>query len=113
MIGVAFLSVPSAGGIIGSSLDFASGLIMPKSLFPFSTTWTLYRNGQVFDSGSETVAFTDSGIDGWSRSYHAYGSSMDFAPAGVTDPRGFYMFKTVELDINGDGYEVLIPFVVY
>ena len=100
----------------GSSPDFASGPIIPNSLFPISALGTTFRNGSPLPAfsafgvppldGSLNPPFN---VDGHSHFPLNYIDNADFN--GV-DPEGTYVYSVSLRDTAGNGWDVSVPFQV-
>ncbi len=115
---LAMMNVPGFGLILpaqGSSPDFASGPIIPNSLFPITTIGTTFRNGSplpAFSSGSiPPLNGVDHplNVDGHSHFPQFYIDNADFN--GV-EPEGVYEYTISLRDTAGNGWDVTAPFVV-
>jgi hypothetical protein len=111
-----WMNIPTPG-VTGSSPDFASGKIIPNSLFPTHDQGQTYRNGKLFNPnlGSFDVPPLDASIgfnvDGHSHIPIFYAENADFGPPG-TKMNGAYELRISILDVNGNGYNIQADFTV-
>jgi hypothetical protein len=118
---LAFMVVPTPRTRnIGSSPDFASGPIIPNSLFPIAVTGVAYRNGQVFDPALADfdVPAIDGppvdppiDVDGFSHFPIFSADNADFGPTGTPLP-GLYRYRLSMLDSTGNGWNISAYFVI-
>ena len=114
---LAMMNVPGFGVIPpaqGSSPDFASGPIIPNSLFPISTIGTTFRNGSALPAisvgqvpplnGSLNPPFN---VNGHSHFLQFYIDNADFN--GV-DAEGTYLYSVTLRDTAGNGWDVSCAF---
>jgi len=105
-------------GTIGSSPDFASGPIIPNSLFPIHVYGVTYRNNQVWNSG---VASFDVPpltsklscpffVDGHSHFPIFLVDSYVFGPGGPI--HGHYEYRVAMTDATGNGWFITVRFTV-
>ena len=116
---LAMMNVPGFGltpPAQGSSPDFASGPIIPNSLFPITAIGTTFRNGSPLPASSTTAVPPLDGslnppfnVDGHSHYPQFYIDNADFN--GV-DPDGTYAYVVSLRDTAGNGWDVSVPFVV-
>jgi hypothetical protein len=106
----AYIVIPDPG-VTGSSLDFASGPIIPNRLFPITDDTDLLQNGIIVDPefDGETTALT--GFDGYSHTTAFFASHAGFFPPGSELP-GSYEFRSVLRDAEGNGWNISVPFEV-
>ena len=110
-----FMLLPGAGSVTGSSPDFASGPILPLSLFPLSLSGGTYTNGTLNDALADfqVPALSDvagfAGIGGHSHIPFFFVDNFDFASSPVT---GNYEYRLSILDASGNGYQVVAGFEV-
>jgi hypothetical protein len=119
-IWLAFMVVPARTGTApeGSSPDFASGPIIPNSLFPIDVTGSSERDGVAFSTlAAFSVPALDASldppfaVDGHSHFPIFIADNIDFGPAG-TDPAGRYEWTITLLDRTGSGWEATVRFTV-
>jgi hypothetical protein len=114
---VVWMVIPNPG-TTGSSPDFASGPIIPNSLFPIHIAGTSYRNGAVWDPfiGTFDVPALNAidppfSVDGSSHFPVFFADNMDFAPPG-TNANGAYTYRWRLTDTSGNGWDVSASFTV-
>jgi hypothetical protein len=103
----AYLLLPDPG-ITGSSRDFASGPVIPSSLFPISRSGTVWKDGALtFDYGEvlTEVRPTDQPFDG--ASHRTIGQSHWNSGA---DNLGNYEFHRTLRDAQGNGWDIVAAF---
>lgn len=105
-------------GTTGSSPDFASGPIIPHSLFPIHVAGTAFRNGRVWDPflGTFDVPALNAvnppfNVDGHSHFPLFFADNMDFAPPN-TNATGDYEFRVRMTDTSGNGWDIRARFKV-
>jgi hypothetical protein len=108
-------------GVTGRSPDFASGPIVPNSLFPLSVDGIATRNGETFDpilvQGleipplDESVAPQFAGVEGHSHIPLFIADNQFFGPAN-TPPEGRYRYEIAMRDQVGNGWDITAQFVV-
>ncbi len=109
-----WMNVPYPG-TTGSSPDFASGPVIPNSLFPIHVVAISNRNGQVFNPfvfdgyvpALDTVGFD---VDGHSHFPMFIADNADFGPGGKL--RGSYTYQITMLDETGNGWLIEAHFAV-
>lgn len=113
-----WMIVPTDGAPTGSSPDFASGPIIPNSLFPISVAGTAFRNGALFDPDLGTFSRKSLAslnppflVDGDSHFPIFYADAVDFGPAG-TNPLGNYDYQVLMRDQLGNGWDIHDQFSV-
>ena len=116
---LAMMNVPGFGVIPpaqGSSPDFASGPLIPNSLFPITAIGTTFRNGSPLPNFSTTqVPPLDGSLNppfnvaGHSHFPQFYIDNADFN--GV-DAEGTYRYEISLRDTAGNGWNVSVPFAV-
>jgi hypothetical protein len=108
-----WMVVPGPGSPTGSSPDFASGPIIPNSIFPFKFRGTLFRNGQVYDSAfgfdipplTPDLAGCPFNVDGHSHFPIFAAETKFFGPPGV-DAEGRYEYRFQMRDKMGRGWNI-------
>jgi hypothetical protein len=114
-----WMTVPDPGST-GSSPDFASGPIIPNTLFPITITGVSTRNNQVFDPALANFAvpalndpsLTPSfDVEGHSHFPFFIGEATVFGPEGV-GPAGNYKYTVTMTDQQGNGWTIHAHFVV-
>lgn len=109
--------VPGAGAQIGSSFDFASGPIIPNSLFPITQDGDLFRNGELYDAFFDGSWAGYPGMnppilaDGTSHFQWFMGENSSFGPPN-TPSKGNYEYRVKFTDATGSGWSLQIPFTV-
>jgi hypothetical protein len=107
-------------GVTGQSPDFASGPIIPNSIFPIEVRGVTTRNGELFDPLlasvdvpplDENVAPQFAGLDGYSHIPVFLAESQLFGPAG-TPVEGRYRFEITLRDQAGNGWDLTAQFVI-
>jgi hypothetical protein len=103
----AYLLLPDPG-ITGSSRDFASGPVIPNSLFPITRSGTVWKDGALsyeYEESSIVVRLSDQPFDGSSHrsSGQNYWNSGD-------DNVGNYEFHRSLRDAQGNGWDFVTPF---
>jgi hypothetical protein len=108
-------------GITGRSPDFASGPIIPNSLFPMTLAGVTTRNGEPFNPAfippsplaplDETVAPRFADVEGHSHIPIFVAESQLFGPPG-TPVEGRYRFELTLRDNEGNGWDITSQFIV-
>jgi hypothetical protein len=118
---VVWMNVPRAGSPVGSSPDFASGPIIPNSLFPIAFSGQTVRKGGVPFSASATVLVPPLNddlsppffVDGHSHFPSFFFESFDFALDPSAGPIGAYEIQLSLTDKAGKiGWKLAAPFEV-
>jgi len=111
---VAWMNVP-APGVTGSSPDFASGPIIPNSLFPFTGEGNDYHNGAYFSflGGVYVPALDQAGftVDGSSHFPYFFADNADFGPSGVK-LEGSFTYVISIVDSSGNGWHIEAHFTL-
>jgi hypothetical protein len=114
---LAWMNVP-APGTTGSSPDFASGPIIPNSLFPIHFRGFNVHNGKPFSFlGEADVPPLDANldppfnVDGHSHFPVFFADNADFGPPGAK-LRGSYEFQIVITDQLGNGWRITAHFAI-
>jgi hypothetical protein len=113
-----WMNVP-APGTTGSSPDFASGPIIPNSLFPIHVSELTSHNGKVFDlfptefsvpplDGNLDPPFD---VDGHSHVPIFIADNADFGPPGAK-LGGSYEYQITMIDRSGNGWRIQAHFAV-
>jgi hypothetical protein len=100
-------------GTTGSSHDFSSGPIIPRSLFPIHLEGVTYQNDAVFDPALYTTDLqpTDTTTDGSSHFAIFIADNTDFGPSGA-NPVGSYEYRITLTDLQGNGWSIVARFSV-
>lgn len=115
---VVFMVVPRAGAPTGSSPDFASGPIIPNSLFPMQSSAETHRNGALF---SAPFGFTVPPLDAINPPFPVEGHShfplffienFDSALQPQLGPAGNYELMVTLTDTAGNGWQATVPYQV-
>ena len=112
-----WMNVPNPG-TTGSSPDFASGPIIPNSVFPIQVTGETYRNHQMWDpylasfsvpplSGALSCPFA---VDGHSHFPVFVADTSDFGPGGALE--GHYQYRVTMTDATNNGWSITVTFTV-
>jgi hypothetical protein len=105
----AFMWLPNPG-ITGSSRDFASGPVIPNSLYPMTQSGEVWKDGALhYDYGESLsqVRPTDQPFDGASHRFsRSYFGNRD------ADNVGNYEFHRSLRDAQGNGWDIVVPFQV-
>jgi hypothetical protein len=105
----AYLLLPDPG-ITGSSRDFASGPVIPNSLYPMTTSGEVWKDGAVsldYGETSSVLRPTDLPFDGASHRFRA----SSYGNHGA-DNLGNYEFHRSQRDAEGNGWDIVAPFRV-
>jgi hypothetical protein len=102
-------------GVTGSSRDFASGPVIPNSLFPFTTHSEMWLNGakvETLQDGPVNVRPGDMGFTG--ASHRAPGQAVwyPWADDPNAGPAGNYELRWSLRDNQGNGWDIAAPFRV-
>jgi hypothetical protein len=106
---------------IGSSPDYASGPIIPNSLFPISVTGVTRRDTAIYDPNLTTFnvpAINDPcvvpsfNVDGFSHFPIFVADNSDFGPPGTKLP-GMYTYNLTMQDSAGNGWKLSAQFVIH
>jgi hypothetical protein len=106
---IVFMLVPDPG-VIGSSRDFASGPVIPHSVFPLVGDIEVWKDGALSldqGQGQADIRPTDEPFDGAS---HRFGFSSYWNRGA--NSLGNYEFRWSLLDSQGNGWEIVAPFEV-
>jgi hypothetical protein len=116
---LAWMTVPNPG-TTGSSPDFASGPIIPNSLFRIHIYGVTIRNNASFNpyvadfkvpALDATIDPLFDGVEGHSHFPVFIADNMDFGPAG-TKPQGSYEYQIKMMDQQGNGWSIVARFTV-
>ncbi|MGC2578283.1 MAG: hypothetical protein WA376_11955, partial [Terrimicrobiaceae bacterium] len=103
-----FVLVPRPAAPNGSTFDFASGPIIPSSVFPVLVRGDVLLNGAVFDGGAFNFNINPT-VD-VSHIVAADSEDSSFAPPGLTDLIGAYEYRLTLRDSGNNGYDVVGQF---
>jgi hypothetical protein len=113
-----WVNVPTAAAPTGSSPDFASGRIIPNSIFPINFGGQTLRNGVLFDpnwSGT-TSPTTDLPLgnpgQGWSHFPTFTAETHDFGLDTSVPVEGSYVHQFTLTDASGNGWSITAPYSV-
>jgi hypothetical protein len=104
-----FMLLPDPG-ITGSSRDFATGPVIPNSLFPMAETAQTWKNGTlIFDHGDAVIEVrpTDQPYDG--SSHRVRGSSYWNRSANTL---GNWEFRWTLRDTQDNGWDIVAPYKI-
>jgi hypothetical protein len=110
--------IPSAGAAVGSSVDFASGPIIPNALFPIAVDGDMLREGVMYDADFDSSYPVYPGMtppivkDGPSHLVWFFGENSSFGPEN-TPATGNFEFNLNITDSTGAGWNVKVPFTVH
>jgi hypothetical protein len=121
-----WMAVPTAAAPTGSSPDFASGPIIPNSIFPIAFSGNTFRNGVLFDplwSGATpaTTAIADPTLANPGQGYSHFpffaGEAFELPIQqgfnhGAATPEGLYVHQFAATDAQGNGWNMAINFLV-
>jgi hypothetical protein len=105
----AFTLVPDPG-IIGSSRDFASGPVIPNSLFPIAESVDTWKSGTlIFDNEDEVLGLrpTDQPYEGVSHRVRG----LSYWNRGANS-LGDWEFRWSLRDSQGNGWDIVAPFQI-
>lgn len=116
-IWLAFMAIPFPG-TTGSSPDFASGPIIPNSIFPIHFVAYDYHNGHVFSTAADfdlppldATLNPPFNVDGHSHIPLFLADNADFGPPGA-NLSGEYLYHSTLTDATGNGWTVQARFTV-
>jgi hypothetical protein len=102
-------------GETGSSMDVASGPIIPLRLLPIHAPVEVHLNGELVDGPfGGNLGHPDclvDGVDGISSFRQFFATSSFYLPP-ETDLVGQYEYRTTIRDSEGNGWDVVLPFEV-
>ena len=106
-----FILAPGPAAPNGSAFDFASGPIIPNSVFPVLVRGDVFLNGALFEGGAFAFDITPAvAFDGQSHIVAAVFEDSSFAPPGLTDLTGAYEYRLTLRDSGNNGYNVVGQF---
>jgi hypothetical protein len=113
-----WVNVPTASAPTGSSPDFASGPIVPNSIFPINFGGQTLRDGVLFDpnwsgttSPTTALSLTNPG-QGWSHFPTFTAETHDFGEDTSVPVEGNYVHQFTLTDAAGNGWNITAPFTV-
>jgi hypothetical protein len=102
-------------GVTGSSRDFASGPVIPNSLFPLTTHAEMYLDGvlvETLQDGTVEVRAGDVGFDGASHRAPTQVVWHPWANDPNAGPLGSHELRWSLRDNQGNGWDMVAPFTV-
>jgi hypothetical protein len=118
---LAYMVVPtSTSPYVGSSPDFASGPVIPNSLFPINVNGVTRHNSASYDpnlAAFSVPAITDPcvvpafNVDGYSHFPIFLADNADFGPPNTRLP-GQYVYSVTMTDSTGNGWRISATFVL-
>jgi hypothetical protein len=102
-------------GVIGSSRDFASGPVIPNSLFPFTSFSEIYLNGVKVETLQDQMVNIRAGDVGHTGASHRAPSQVVWHPWADdpnAGPLGDYEIRWQLRDIQGNGWNIVAGFKV-
>jgi hypothetical protein len=102
-------------GVTGSSRDFASGPVIPNSLFPFTSFSEIYLDGVKVETLQDQMVNIRAGDVGFTGASHRAPSQVVWHPwADDPDagPLGDYEIRWQLRDNQGYGWNIVAPFTV-
>ena len=106
-----FVLAPGPAAPNGSAFDFASGPIIPNSVFPVLVQGDVFLNGALFEGGAFALNIPPAvALDGYSHIVAAVFEDSSFAPPGLTDLTGAYEYRLTLRDSGNNGYNVVGEF---
>lgn len=112
---ISTVMVPRAGAPTGASPDFASGPIIPDTIFPITVGGSLSKEGTVIDGTFVDTPYPTideaapgAGADGWSHMPLNWGNSTTY----VAGTPGAYTFDMHVRDKDGNGWDAAVPFTI-
>jgi len=114
---IAWMTVPYPG-VTGSAVDFASGPIIPNSLFPIIATGVTYHNNKLFNPYLAYVNVPPTtamdpvfNVDGHSHFPMWIADNADFGPPGEK-LNGSYEYSIDMIDNTGNGWNINVHFTI-
>ena len=110
-VNIAYTSVPNSDAT-GVSRDFpAGGPIIPNEIFPIQENGDLFLNGVLIDPEFDGERNASSNFEGFSHLSIMITASEFYLPPG-TNTVGSYVYRETQRDVNGNGWNLEIPFTV-
>jgi len=106
-----FMITAGPGSPIGSSPDFASGPIIPNTIFPISIHAQTFTNGAFNDDSGILSVQAIAGVEGQSHFPYFLFDNFDFTKPELSIP-GDYEYRISVLDAQGNGYQIVVPFQI-
>jgi hypothetical protein len=109
-----FMMLPSPG-VMGSSRDFASGPIIPNSLFPMTTHAEMFLDGvsvETLQDGTFNIRPGDAPFDGASHRAPSQVVWYPWANDPNAGPLGSHEIRWSLRDAQGNGWNMVAPFEV-
>ena len=113
-----WINIPTASAPTGSSPDFASGPIIPNSIFPINFGGQTLRDGVLFDpnwsgttSPTSDLSLSNPG-QGWSHYPMFTAETHDFGLDTSVPVEGNYVHEFTLTDANGNGWNITAPYAV-
>lgn len=109
-----YMLLPSPG-VTGSSRDFASGPVIPNSLFPFNSVATMYLDGTLVETLQDQAINIRAGDVGFTGASHRAPSQAVWYP-WANDPNagplGSHEIRWTLTDNQGNGWNMVAAFEV-
>jgi hypothetical protein len=102
-------------GVIGSSRDFASGPVIPNSLFPFTSKSDIFLGGVKVETLQDQLVNIRNGDVGFTGASHRAPSQVVWHPWADdpnAGPLGNYEIRWQLRDIQGNGWNIVAAFQV-
>jgi hypothetical protein len=102
-------------GVTGSSRDFASGPVIPNSLFPFTSFSEIYLDGEKVETLQDQMVNIRAGDVGFDGASHRAPSQVVWHPWADdpnAGPLGDYEIRWQLRDIQGHGWNIVAGFKV-
>lgn len=110
---LAMMWVPDPG-VTGSSRDFASGPVIPNSLFPFASRADMWLNGAKVETLQDQTVNIRAGDVGFTGASHRAPSQAVWYPwaDSAAGPTGSHEIRWSLRDVQGNGWNIVAPFQV-
>jgi hypothetical protein len=102
-------------GITGSSRDFASGPVIPNSLFPFTSYSEMWLDGVKVETLQDQMVNIRAGDVGFDGASHRAPSQVVWYPWADdpnAGPLGNHEIRWSLRDVQGNGWDIVAPFKV-